>query len=224
MHGSNIGKQIEEIAKLCDDIRRVAKEAPKVSNQTWSWPTKPMDRIHIDLFGIDNKQFLIMVDSFSKWVDAQVVHKTDAKDTVKCLKHWFSVYGVPNQVVSNNVGQFASSEFSNFIASMGIKHILTADYHQSSNGQAERYVQIIKDGLKDNIGKGYDIQSKVDAILMVCRSTPSALTNETPSKLFFGREMQTRLDTREPCTVEVVGRRYPSRRRQSVVRYGIDDV
>ena len=33
---------------------------------------------------------------------------------------------------------------------LGIKHIRTAAYHQSSNGQAERYVQTVKNGLESN--------------------------------------------------------------------------
>ena len=35
-------------------------------------------------------------------------------------------------------------EFENFIKMLGIKHIRTAAYHQSSNGQAERYVLTVK--------------------------------------------------------------------------------
>ena len=46
--------------------------------------------------------------------------------------------------------QLASQEFENYIKTLGIKHIRTAAYHQSSNGQAERYVQTVKNGLESN--------------------------------------------------------------------------
>ena len=41
-------------------------------------------------------------------------------------------------------------EFENFIKTLGIKHIRTAAYHQRSNGQAERYVRTVKNGLESN--------------------------------------------------------------------------
>ena len=33
---------------------------------------------------------------------------------------------------------------------LDIKHIRTAAYHQSSNGQAERYIQTVENGLESN--------------------------------------------------------------------------
>ena len=36
------------------------------------------------------------------------------------------------------------------INTLGIKHIRTAGCHQNSNGQAERYVQTVKNGSESN--------------------------------------------------------------------------
>ena len=90
------------------------------------------------------------MDSYSNWVDVAIVSHCDTKNTPLCLSEWFSQYGIPVQLISDNGTQFTSQEFKNFIKILGIKHIRTAAYHQSSNGQAERYVQTEKNNFESN--------------------------------------------------------------------------
>ena len=69
---------------------------------------------------------------------------TTTSKTIDALRTLFARYGLPDQVVSDNGTQFTSEEFSQFMKANGIKHIRTAPYHSSSNGQAERFVQTFK--------------------------------------------------------------------------------
>ena len=62
----------------------------------------------------------------------------------------FSQYDIPVQLISDNGTRFTSQEFENFSKTLGTKHIRTAAYHQSSNDQAEWYVQTVKNGLESN--------------------------------------------------------------------------
>ena len=109
-----------------------------------------MDRLHIDYFEYNKNNFLITVDSYSKWLDVERVSHCDTKNTTLCLSIWFSQYGILVHLISYNGTQFTSQEFESFIKTLGVKHIRAATYHQSSNGQAERYVQTVKTGLKSN--------------------------------------------------------------------------
>ena len=77
-----------------------------------------------------------MVDSYSKGCEVQIMSSTDSKCTINTSRAWFSRYGP----------QFTSKEFCYFSQGNGIRHIFSPPYHQSSNGQAERFVQIIKRG------------------------------------------------------------------------------
>ena len=107
-----------------------------------------MDRVHIDFFEFENNTFLAMVDSYSKWIETKVANSWKTDNSIKRLKLWFSQFGIPKQLVSDNGIQFTSTELKSFIEKTGINHIRTAIYHQGSNGQVERYVQTIKQALR----------------------------------------------------------------------------
>lgn len=61
-------------------------------------------------------------------------------------------FGNPDILVSDNGTQFTSGQFQMFWCKNGITHIRTAPYHPQSNGQAERFVDSLKRGLK-KLGK-----------------------------------------------------------------------
>ena len=60
----------------------------------------------------------------------------------------FAQVGIPEVVVTDNGPCFVSQEFEMFLVKNGVKHITSAPYHPSSNGLAERVVQLVKKGLK----------------------------------------------------------------------------
>ena len=134
-----------------------------------------------------------MVDSG----EVAITRSINATGTLDIGRNWFSRYGLPNQVITDNGTQFKSEEFRSFCAENGIIHI-TAPYHQSSNGQAERFVQIVKKGLiMNDIEKG-DAQRKLDNYLFAYRTTPSTVTGKTLARIFIGRELKSKLDLVKP--------------------------
>ncbi len=74
--------------------------------------------------------------------------------------------------------------------SNGVKHIRTAPYHQSSNGQAERLA-----GERDEPS----LSARLSQFLLTYRS---ATTNSTPSELFLQRKVRTRFDLLKPDKVD----------------------
>ena len=81
----------------------------------------------------------------------------------------------------------------------GVKHITSTPYHPSTNGLAERTVQIVKKGLK-KATEG-SVRSRV---LLAYRTTPHTTTGCTPASLLLGHNPRTRLDLLKPNTAEQV--------------------
>ena len=206
-------KEIEYVGFILDKngvhvnqnkVKAINELAEPKEPHPWDWPANPMDRMHVDYFEYNSNNVLIMVDSYSKWLDVEIIKTCDSKNTITCLSKWFSQYGLPIQLVSDNGPQFTSHDFRNFINLIGVKHIRTAAYHQSSNGQAERYVQTVKKGLESNSGNHNPLKETLVSFLATYRATPHTVTKRTPSEMFIGRNIGTRIDLIKPYqTLEV---------------------
>ena len=77
-----------------------------------------------------------------------------------------------------------------------MKHVTSAPYHPSTNGLAERAVQVLKKGLK-KVTEG-TIHSHLSKILMCYRITPESTTGSSPAELLLGKQPRTRLDLLRP--------------------------
>ena len=91
------------------------KNLTKALIHPWGWAAKPFDRVHIDFFGLFfGKNYLILVDSHSKWIEVDILKNTNAYYTIETLRRWFSQFGLPIQLVSDNGLQFTSTKFEEF--------------------------------------------------------------------------------------------------------------
>lgn len=115
--------------------------------QPWEWPVSPWDRLHIDFAEWNKQHYFVVVDSHSKWLEVFPMYSTTATETIDILCTLFASYGLPREIVSDNGPPFSSKEFEAFMMRNGIKHTRVAPYHPSTNGAAERSVQIVKRAL-----------------------------------------------------------------------------
>ena len=114
----------------------------------------------------------------------------------------FAQFGLPETIVTDNGSCFVSEEFEAFLNGNGIKHITSAPYHPSSNGLAERAVQILKSGLK-KVMEG-DLDTRIARVLFAYRLAPHSTTGVSPSELLLGRKPRSRLDLFRPNTAKRV--------------------
>ncbi|XP_011860072.1 PREDICTED: uncharacterized protein K02A2.6-like [Vollenhovia emeryi] len=192
-----IDKDIERTVKNCEDCAKAGKTPIKCSLQPWSVPSGPWSRILIDYAGpMNGNYFLIMVDAYSKWPEVFRTNVTTTSRTIELILQAFAQHGHCDTIVSDNGPQFASMEFERFCKSLGVEHIRTAPYHPQSNGQAEKFVDLLKTGLKKAKG---NIDQKLLEFLSCYRSTPSyGLGMKTPAEVLNGCTMKTRLDLLNP--------------------------
>ena len=169
--------------------------------QTWKWPSRPFQRVHIDFCQKGKDYFLVLIDSHSKWIDVKHMTSTITERTIDELRLIFAEHGLPEQLVSDNGPQFRSEQFPRFTRQNGIKHILVAPYHPTSNGAAKRSVRVVKEALEKQMLQGtggMTLKHRLANFLIKYRSTPHSVTGRTPAELMVKRQLRTRLTLLKP--------------------------
>ncbi|XP_054267315.1 uncharacterized protein K02A2.6-like [Macrosteles quadrilineatus] len=199
-----IDQEIEEMVKECKICQVTRKSATVAPLQPWSWPKHNWQRIHLDFAQYEGKDFLLIVDSHSKWIEVFFMSSTTSNKTIEKLRHCFAAYGLPCTVVTDGGPQFTSAEFKEFLRSNGVHHVFSPPYHPPSNGLAERAVQTVKDAflkqmLHDSAHKtNRTLQHRIDSFLFSYRNTPHSTTGVTPSEAFFKFKPRTHLSLLKP--------------------------
>ena len=143
---------------------------------------------------MNGQNFLIVVDSHSKWPDVIEMKFTTATATIKELRRLFAAYDLPEHLVSENSPQFTSAKFVEFMKANGIKHIRCAPYHPSSNGCAERFVQTFKRAISSGSHRKLSREQQLMSFLLTYQTLAHSTTGVSPCKLFSNTELRTHLD------------------------------
>ncbi|XP_008181385.1 uncharacterized protein K02A2.6-like [Acyrthosiphon pisum] len=106
-----IDDDIEKITKECEKCLANSDSPPRSILHSWPWPEGPAQRIHLDFMG-----------------------------PVNVLKEYFSLWGIPAKLVTDNGRSLCSADFELFLKNNGVYHIKTSPYNPSSNGAAENLV------------------------------------------------------------------------------------
>jgi hypothetical protein len=198
-----LDKAIEEMARNCNTCNSIRNNPPKVEVHEWETAETPFDRVHIDYAGpFMSANFFVMIDSCSKWPFVHIVKNITAKSTIDACKKIFSDFGTPKTMVMDNGRNFRSTEFTQFMESKGITPKYTAPYHPSTNGQAERFIQTMKNALKkiltDPQNKNLKLEDALQIFLTQYRVTPHCITGVAPSEKMFNRKIHTYYNTCVP--------------------------
>ena len=167
-----IDADIQSVVQKCNDCQLSGKIPVKVLLASWK-SGKPWSRVHADNAGpVHGSYFLVLVDSYSKWPEIVQLRQITSSKVIMALGKVYARFGNPEVLVSDNGTQFKSSPFQNFCKSRGIKQIFSAPYHPQSNGQAERFVDILKSALK-KFSEKEAVTERLQKFLETYRNTPS---------------------------------------------------
>ena len=117
--------------------------------------TEPMELVHIDYVGMEVtmatqekpvvKNVLVVVDHFTQYVQAFVTQNQTARTTARVLYNkYFSVFGFPQQLMSDQGTWFTSKVIQAMCSLLGIEKIRTMLFHPQANGSAERVHQTLR--------------------------------------------------------------------------------
>ncbi|KRY59948.1 Uncharacterized protein T03_8367 [Trichinella britovi] len=136
-----LDSEIENLVRTCELCQQSRALPPHAPVHKWESPRILWSRMHVNLAGpICGKNYLIVVDAFSKWLEVRVLKNTTSELVISCLRHpWtsmcqISIHGLPDIIVADNGTQFTSHIFQEYLNKVGINHITSAPFHPSSNG------------------------------------------------------------------------------------------
>ncbi|UYV79403.1 K02A2.6-like [Cordylochernes scorpioides] len=193
-----ISEEIAETVRKCSVCiqEAVSKHEPLIPT---NFPTRPWQKIGMDLFKFENKWYLVVIDYYSRFPEMIQLDRLTASVVVRSCKSIFARHGIPETVVSDNGTQFgAAREFANFARQYGFTHVTSSPRFPQNNGMAEAGVKIAKLILKKNQDPSLG--------LLEYRSTPLE-NGYSPAELLMGRKLRTTL----PIAPENLNPRYDRR-------------
>ena len=133
---------------------------------------------------------VIIVEHFSKWIELVPVVALDAASTAAAFQERvLARYGAPVEVVSDNGSEYRG-EFAALLKQQGIDQVMIPAGHPSSNGMAERIVNVLKLALRKFVSEQGSLhwETWLPVIEFGYRVTVQASTGYSPYFLMYGRE------------------------------------
>lgn len=193
MFWPNMSKEIEKLVlscKICEKFRHKNGKEPMLSHPS---PTRPWERISSDILEFGGYSYLVVIDSYSNWLELHKIPDKSAHSVKSVLKKLFSSYGAPDYFLSDNV-PYNSKLFKDFAKEWHFEAITSSPYYPKGNGLAEKGVSIAKSLLKKSVITNVDI----DILLFDYRNTPLTQIKLSPAQLFLNRVLKSKL----PVTVK----------------------
>ena len=211
---------IQEVIKDCHACQiHNPRPAHKPPRGIFPVPQLPFQELYIDYtdMGLDNhaqgkRYLLVIVDRFTKWVEAFPTKREDSASVVKILLNdIIPRWGYPKLLCSDNGSHFSNAKLQEVEAALGIAHRFGSVYHPQSQGLVERANRTLKSVIAKAVHPGdtgpqqqqllqeelagYASKKKMSWIealplaLFSVRSHPSSRCGLSPFELVTGRPM-----------------------------------
>ena len=100
--------------------------------------------IGADLFHFNNKNYLCIVDYYSKFPVVKRMEGLSTENLIIRVKVIFAEYGIPHKLMSDAGTNFVSHKFRKFCSSLNIEQAVSSAYHHQSNRQVKACIKFIK--------------------------------------------------------------------------------
>ena len=112
---NGINKDIENLIKECQTCQANMPSQTSESLMPHEIPSKAWQIVGTELFNLNNCEYLIVVDYYSKFpIIRKMTSQYTSSIVISAMKQIFSEYGIPDRVVSDNGPQFSAFSFKEF--------------------------------------------------------------------------------------------------------------
>ncbi|KAI3358165.1 hypothetical protein L3Q82_003165 [Scortum barcoo] len=123
--------------------------------------------------------------------EAIPLRRITAPIITKALVKFFSVFGLPKVVQSDQGTNFRSRVFAQALKTLGINHVTSSPYHPESQGALERFHQTLKSMLRKYCHDSQrDWDEGVPLVLFAAHEAVQESLGFSPAELVFGHEVR----------------------------------
>ena len=117
----SMSKDIQEAVEKCEVCAEFQNNNSKQPMQSHEIPGRPWSRVSSDLFTLNSRDYIVLFNSYSDFIEVGELQSTNSSDIIWFLKQQFSRHKIPNILVTDNDQQFSSSEFTTFSSTWEFK-------------------------------------------------------------------------------------------------------
>lgn len=187
----NMNIDIENLISACNICQTFRNKMQKEKLLSHEIPMLPFNKIGCDFFEFKNKDYIVIVDYFSKWFEFRKMRNKTSSEVIRIWKKIFCTFGIARTIIADNV-PFNSVECRKFAHEWNIEIITSSPLYPKSNGLAERTVATIKNMLKK--AKNED---DIIIALLEYRNTPLQDIELSPAQMLQSRRIRTKLPIHE---------------------------
>ena len=153
-------------------------------------PDRPWSKLGADIFDFENRDYLILVDYFSKYPEVARLENKTATGVIQALRPIFARHGIPDTLISDNM-PFASYKMRQFAQDWGFEIVTSSPTYPQSNGQSEKFVGTVKSLFRKAKQDGRD----PNLALLDYRNTPISGMEFSPAQLLMNRRLRDKIPT-----------------------------
>ncbi len=127
----------------------------------------------------------------TRYPEAMPLRSLKAKAVVKALISFFSTFGFPKVIQTDQGTNFMSRLFKQVLSQLKIKHVTSSAYHPESQGALERFHQTLKSMLSKYCAEsGKDWDEGLPLLLFAVRESVQESLGFSPAELVFGHTVR----------------------------------
>jgi hypothetical protein len=159
-------------------------------------PRQPNERIHVDLMGplkTDSgpKYIVALSDAFTKQLRLATVPQKSASEVAEVIwRHWITVFGVPQVIVTDNGREFNNNLQRCLWTALGIDHRFTSPFYPRCNLQVERTnrdtAKYLRAAILDANTKVTDWERFLPALTFSLNTAVNSATGRSPHEALLG--------------------------------------
>jgi transposase InsO family protein len=186
---------IRDYIRLCPCCQKMSMIKIPIHAHPFTTSTYyPMECLNIDFVGPypDGGYILVIIDTFTRWVELFLAQLADAKNAAYGLFQHFGRFGAPTQIRSDRGSHFVNETITQFLALVGTQQSLTLAYSSQQNAIVERVNKEINrhiTALTFDTNSVDDYAMTLPIVQRILNAAYSDHTKISASQLLFGNAL-----------------------------------